>query len=433
MKPEPILPKRLSRCDSGLLLGEHQTQTGYSLGSGYASNMLKNVSERRSYFLTRALTTFLAMLFALGYSRSLGLTNRSLIAFIMISNSMIWILATSGTTLTLRKLNPMLLNSRISKSFISLLSVEIVTAFIFFLATNLIYSRLKNELPRNLLIGVIVYFFFSGLHLLSIEILIAFERFRIAGTLELVTIIIQILAFYALMSLDALSLANSLLLAFSISYLTVFLFTLFTIRKSFSLSIGFSSPKEFYILTKGNHTLGFTLAVMDRLDRLLVGILLPTEMLGRFAVTSGMFTVFRFIPNATSKLLTSKSNSALPNWIASKRIVVTLTLVLTLVTLFGSRLVVEFWLGTSWLLPLSVTFLILVQEIIRGAFEVNSSKSIVDGFSNLVHKQSVLIPIFTILIAYFSTQLFGIVAIPLTFSLSYLCGILFLKAKVSKL
>ena len=106
---------------------------------------------------------------------------------------------------------------------------------------------------------------------------------------------------------------------------------------------------------------------------------------------------------------------------------------ITLVTLFGSRLVVEFWLGTSWLLPLSVTFLILVQEIIRGAFEVNSSKSIVDGFSNLVHKQSVLIPIFTILIAYFSTQLFGIVAIPLTFSLCYLCGILFLKAKVSKL
>ena len=128
----------------------------------------------------------------------------------------------------------------------------------------------------------------------------------------------------------------------------------------------------------------------------------------------------------------SKSHSALPNWIASKRIVLTLTLVLTLVTLFGSRLVVEFWLGASWLLPLSVTFLILVQEIIRGAFEINSNNSIVNGFSNLVHKQSVLVPVFAILIAYFSTQIFGIIAIPLTFSLIYLWGILFLKAKAPK-
>ena len=110
----------------------------------------------------------------------------------------------------------------------------------------------------------------------------------------------------------------------------------------------------------------------------------------------------------------------------------TLTLVITLVTLFGSRLVVDFWLGTSWLLPLSVTFLILVQEIIRGTFEVNSNKTILDGFSNLVHKQSVLIPIFAIFIAYFSTKMFGIVAIPVTFSLSYLGAIIFLKAKVSK-
>jgi hypothetical protein len=401
-------------------------------GSRYASNMLKNVSDRRSYFLARALTTFLALIFALGYSRSLGLTNRSLIAFVMTSNSMIWILATSGTTLTLRKLKPMLLNSRISKSFVSLLSLEIVAAFIFFLATNLIYSRLKNELPRNLLIGVLVYFFFSGMHLICNEILIAFERFRLAGILDLVTIVIQIFVFSLLVFFDTLSLANSLLLAFAISYLTVSLITLIILKKSFNIVIGFSSPKEFYLLTKGNHSLGFTLAVMDRLDRLLIGILLPTEMLGRFAVTSGMFTVFRFIPNATSKLLMSKSHSALPNWIASKRIVLTLTLVLTLVTLFGSRLVVEFWLGASWLLPLSVTFLILVQEIIRGAFEINSNKSIVDGFSDLVHKQSVLVPVFAILIAYFSTQIFGIIAIPLTFSLIYLWGILFLKAKASK-
>ena len=402
-------------------------------GSSYASSVLKNVSERRSYFLTRALTTLLALVFALAYSKSLGLTNRSLLAFVMTSNSMIWILATSGTTLTLRKLNPFLLNNRIFKSFISLMSLEILGAFVFFLATNLIYSQFKNELPKNLFFGVLIYFIFSGIHMLTIEILIAFEQFRLAGTLELVTVIIQIISFYLLVIIDRLSLANSLLMAFSVSYFSVSLIAIYMVRDSLNLRIGFSSPKEFYTLTKGNHSLGFTLAVMDRLDRLLVGILLPTEMLGRFAVTSGMFAMFRFIPNATSKLLTSKSNSALPNWISSKRILMPLTLVIILVMLFGSRLAVEFWLGTLWLLPLSVTSLILVQEIIRGAFEINSNKTILDGFSNLVHKQSVLLPIFAILAAYFSTKAFGIVAIPLTFSLSYLAGIIFLRAKVSKI
>jgi len=305
-------------------------------------------------------------------------------------------------------------------------------AFIFFFATNLIYSQFKNELPKNLFLGVLVYFIFSGLHLLSIEILIAFERFRLAGMLDLVTIILQIFAFYLFVSIEKLSLANCLLLAFSMSYIFVFLIDLSVMKKSLNFSIRFASPREFYLLTKGNHSLGFTLAVMDRLDRLLVGILLPTEMLGRFAVTNGMFTIFRFIPNATSKLLMSKNNSALPNWIFSKRIIVTFTLAFLLIMLFGSRLVIEFWLGTSWLLPLSVTFLVLAQEIIRGAFEINSNKTIVDGFSSLVHKQSVLIPIFAIFTAYFSTKMFGLVAIPLTFSLAYLGGMIFLKSKVSK-
>lgn len=395
--------------------------------------MLKNVSERRGYFLTRALTTLLALVFALAYSKSLGLTNRSLLAFVMASNSMIWILATSGTTLTLRKLNPKLLNSRISKSFLSLISLEIVGAFILFIVTNLVYSKFKNELPKNLFLGVLVYFIFSGLHMLSIEILIAFEKFRLAGTLDLITVVIQIIAFYTIVSIDLLSLANSLLLAFSISYFIVTLVAILVVKASHKLSIGFNSPREFYLLTKGNHSLGFTLAVMDRLDRLLVGILLPTEMLGRFAVTSGMFTVFRFIPNAISKLLASKSNSTLPNWVSSKRTMVTLICVLTLVVLFGSRFVVKFWLGISWLLPLSVTFLILIQEVVRAAFEINSNKTILDGLSNLVHKQSVLLPIFSILIAYFSTKLFGITAIPLTFSMSYLAGIIFLRVKISKL
>jgi len=402
-------------------------------GSGYASNVLKKMSQRRSYFLTRALTTLLAMVFALAYSRSLGLTNRSLLAFVMTSNSMIWILATSGTTLTLRKLHPSSLNNRMSKSFISLLSLEIVGALILFLATNLIYSQFKNELPKNLFLGVFVYFIFSGLHLLSIEILIAFEQFRLAGTLDLFTLIIQIFAFYLFVSLEVLSLANCLLLAFSISYFIVFLIVVLVMKKTLKLSTGFGSPREFYLLTKGNHSLGFTLAVMDRLDRLLVGILLPTEMLGRFAVTNGMFTIFRFIPNAISKLIMSKNNSALPNWIFSKRIIVTFTLAFLLIMLFGTRFVIEFWLGISWLLPLSVTFLVLIQEIIRGAFEINSNKTIIDGFSRLVHKQSVLIPIFTIFIAYLSTKMFGIVAIPITFSLIYLAGIYVLKAKVSKL
>ena len=80
-----------------------------------------------------------------------------------------------------------------------------------------------------------------------------------------------------------------------------------------------------------------------------------------------------------------------------------------------------------------MTFLILVQEVIRGAFEINSNKSILEGFSNLVHKQSVLMPIFAILIAYFSTKTFGIVAIPFTFSLSYVAGLIFLRAKGSKI
>ena len=146
---------------------------------------------RRFYLPSRAVATILSLLFAFFYSKELGVVNRSFVAVVMTLSVMIIIFATSGTTLTLRNLQ---LEEKIGKylsSFISLIFIEVVLGILLFYFALMIFSTFRVPLHATIISLALIYFFSSAVHLIFMEILIAFQRFKTAGLFEILTILLQ--------------------------------------------------------------------------------------------------------------------------------------------------------------------------------------------------------------------------------------------------
>lgn len=383
-------------------------------------------SSSKAYLGYRAFTSVSSLAFAFLYSRSLGVENRSVIAFVMTANALTWIVVTSGTTLTLRKLRPSAFDVNALRSFFSLYLLEVLFSWILFAALIFTYSSFKNDVPLNLLLGIFVYFLLSGLHLISVELLLAFDQFKTSGLLDIASITFQVTFFLILNHLNLMSIANTLLIAFSASYLIVFLVALSYLRYKLNLKIGLSRPQYFFALTKGHHSLGISIGIMDRIDRLLIGFFLPTSTLGRYAVMSGMLSVFRFVPDSISKLLVSR-NISLLSVLREKRIRVGILFVCFVVVLsIVSNIVIELVLGKVWLLPINVTVFFIFQEFFRSAFQIQANRCIVQGFTESVHRQAISIPIISVILTLCLVPFLGVYGVSLAISVAFISALLIL-------
>lgn len=380
----------------------------------------------------RAITSIASLAFAFFYSYSLGVQNRSIVAFVMTANALTWIVITSGTTLTLRKLKPDPLENKLLDSFFSLYALEVLFSCILFYILVKSYSLFKNLIPLNLFLGIFLYFFLSGLHLLVVEILLAFDQFKASGLLDILSIILQWIFFLTLSHLNLLSVANTLFLAFSISYLIIFLIVIRYLGSKLTLTVGFGRPGYFYSLTKDHHSLGLSIGIMDRIDRVLIGFLLPTSTLGRYSVMSGMLSILRFIPDSISKLVVSK-NILISDFFRKYWLRLTLLLCIAVAALSViSNKFIEIVLGEEWLLPIYVTFLYLFQELLRSVFQIQANKRIVQGFTNLVHRQAIVVPLFSVILTICLVPFLGIYGISSAISISFILSLLFLHKVKTK-
>lgn len=106
------------------------------------------------------------------------------------------IFTTSGTTLTLRNLQPKESINENLPSFISIILIEIILGLMLFYITLLIFSTFKLPLPTTIIFIALIYFFFSAVHLIFMEMLIAYQRFKIVGLFEVLTILLQLTIYF---------------------------------------------------------------------------------------------------------------------------------------------------------------------------------------------------------------------------------------------
>ena len=160
------------------------------------------------------------MVFALFYSNSLGVERRSLVAFIMTSALVVGVIFTSGVSLTFRKSiqDP---DTKITvNSYIYLTTLLSLVASAVTYISVYIFSKTKIEIPRTLLLMTALYAFFATMDYCYHQALIAFNLFKLASILDVLTICMQVAIYLMLFFANRVSIAVSLLSALILSYIT---------------------------------------------------------------------------------------------------------------------------------------------------------------------------------------------------------------------
>ncbi len=380
------------------------------------------------YLVGRSIASTLALLFALYYSKELGVIGRSYLVLIMSCCALIGIFLTSGTTLTLRTLYHKEFEKSQISSFNSLILIEILIGSSLLLGILITFSHLKYYLHPTLMLIAILYFALSISHLVVFEVLVALKSFKHLLASDLLTIFLQILFYFSLRSLTTFSTASCVLLAFITSYLIIVIFFLFLAKRIFEYPLRLDNPRVFLNKTKGKHLFGLALGIIDRSDRLIIALFLPISFLGKYAVMSGFVSFFRFIPESVGKLIVSvKADFWIRKlerkylWFGGLALSFPISLVI--------QSIIDLALGAQWLLSVSVTFMYTLQELARAAFQLATSSQLAIGHASRVQKASVLLLLTSIPLAVLFSISFGIIGVPLAFFLTYLLGLFKLKSK----
>ncbi len=372
--------------------------------------------NRRVYVPMRGIASAASLILAFWYSKELGVLNRSFLAVIMTTSILCSIAFTSGATFTLRTLKVKGISDGLKKSFFTLVAIQGLLAFVTYSIALAIFSQFKDELPRKLILGALIYFIFSLLHLVMMEILLAADNFKKVGLLEVLTVVSQIVLFFGLSFITHISVASRVLLSLTISYFIICIYA--TLILDFKPFLGYNSPREFWRLTRGRNSLGTVLGILDRADRIIIAWTLPTINTGQYAVMGSILGFFRFIPDAISKIIVSGKIAFLIKVVRVKLLVI-LGLTLSLVILTAtSQIVIKFYLGAEWLLPWWISLLFGAQEIARGAFQVvqNERLSKLSGQNSNLH---LFLLAMNVGLAFFLGRTLGLVGVPLGFLLGY--------------
>jgi hypothetical protein len=384
--------------------------------------------DHKFYLFGRGAATTLALLFALYYSNELGVLNRSYLVMIMTSSVLIGITMTSGTTLTIRNLGLEKNSKNSLASFHSLIFIELFIGCILFFAALLVFSEIKYQLHPRLIMIAIAYYLLSISHLIVLELLLAYAAFKFLAVSEILTIVLQLSLFYFFSNLIDISIASKVLFSFILSYLTISGIAIVYLRNTFGYSIFFGNPLIFFRMTKGNHTVGTVLGIVDRFDRLIIAWFLPISLLGKYAVMSSAISFFRFIPEAFAKLLVSTKSAAWRKILDTKYILIGI-LVLTSIAVLVLQTLIEFALGSSWLLPLSICYVFALQELARGMFQLLGNYKIAIGKSSQAHNGALFLLLITPLLAYFLSRWKGLIGVPLGFLISYIFVLIIMRDK----
>ena len=381
------------------------------------------IAQKR-YLLVKAIATLIALAFAFAYSRQLGVVNRSLLAYVFTLSSLIWVFLTSGTTLTLRKNHPEV-SSRSFSSFQSLLLVQLLIGLLVFSLGLFLFSTFKTPIPGPLLFASYLYFVSSGMAMLLVEVSIAYFDFKISGFLELVAVIIQIILYFIIFIPTDLTIAIKLILSFVTSYAIISFLFLRRLRIQLGASIKLASPLIFFKLTEGNHSLGISLGVMDRLDRLIIAFAFPTGILAKYSVMSSLISYFRFVPEFLSRVLIARNDSLYLELRKHKKIVILGILLIGSIMIFSAQSLIQIFLGSSWILSIGIVIAFGIQELLRGTYQLTLNMIIKRGHTKSAKYIPWILIITVLPVAALAIKQFGLIGVPLSFSAVFLLASFF--------
>ena len=389
-------------------------------------------SPSRWFVSTRGVSTGLALVLALSYTKILGVEKRSVLAFIMVSALILTFVLTSGISLAIRNKPSVDIKDEELFGYLFLVAIAGLLVAIINCLLLLVYSNLKTEIPVPIYIVCFVYSFLACLNMGYQDALLATGNVKLAAFFDFITVLVQIITMVFFLMLGQTSLIISVFVAFIFSYTLV----------SFATGVVFlnSVPLKFHLLTNGmksvlsqsrsQHLFGIANGLVDRVDRFLIGLILPIGFLAKYALLSSMISFARFLPDSAVKLNLLKHHQDKEQ--TANRLTPRVSFLIALAgVIFAlvTQIFIKLFFGQSWILPISVGFLFVAQEILRGAYQIRAINLIAIGGKSEMSRISMLLIILSVVLITSGTFVFGVWGAPAAMVLVYIILILRVNEK----
>lgn len=379
-------------------------------------------SPGRLFVSTRGVTSGLAMVLALYYTKLLGVEKRSILVFIMVSALILTVILTSGISLTFRNRPKDLIKSSDLISFLFIITAS--GALVGVLNTLLLtyYARIRSDLPIAIYIICFIYSFFACVNLGFQDALFARGNLKLAAFFDLITILVQGLSLLFFVYLDQTSLFMSVMISFVFSYLIISFATLsvFIQTESINFSKVIINSKQLIKSSSNNQLFGIANGLADRIDRFLIGLIMPLAFLAKYALITSIISFTRFFPEAYNRILLLRHHSEEPS--RTRRFGLTgLMLISTGVVIYVllAQLFIDIVFGNKWVLPLELPFLFALQELVRGYYQSNAIKLVALGGSRFISQISFFLILAAVVLMILLIDKFGLIGAPISMILIY--------------
>ena len=237
--------------------------------------------------------------------------------------------------------------------------------------------------------------------LVLIQILIGAVFVFLNQTSQIVAIIVSFLASYSIISFSALT-----LLAYLFPYSNI------KFRKEVKALI--NKSKHLYIV-------GVSAGVVDRIDKLVIGFFLPLEVLGKYALTSGILAFGRFLPEAIAKSMffEREQNKTEISGINPPPRSIAIFCGSLFLSICAAEAIV-FLFGEEWNLPFTLTLLFALQELVRAYYQMSISNLLLSKRADIVAKSARYLLFLSLIFIPLFTHLIGIYGPPMSLILLYL-------------
>ena len=390
---------------------------------------MKISGSSAAYLGSRWSALFLSFCFSILYSRLMGLESRSVLTFILTIVSLLVLGITSNLGLRLRQKISMQGDKKllVSKYLSDLVHITLLLLIVFF-PIMLSYSFLVTPINLKILILATLLLITSNLAYGFSEMLVALDKIKTVGLFGISEILLQLIVFYLAYNLIGTSLIISVFFGFSISYLISSTTTLMISRQYLDLAGIFRNVKNKIripdLLDRESLAVSLPFIFMDRLDKILIGFLLPLPDLSKYSIVLVFFSALRSIPEAIARIRFSRHSFTYKN----KNTTLPWGLIVIAFVIVGIYPAYSFLisnlLGANWLVTFNTFLVVGVFEVARGFFLLQINFDFASAKNSNTFRNILLLISLSILFTSVTISTLGLVAVPASFGASYLVLIL---------
>jgi hypothetical protein len=314
-----------------------------------------------------------------------------------------------------------------SKYLSDLAHLTLVILILFF-PMMLAYSYLVTPINLKILILATLLLITSNLAYGLSEMLIGLDRIRTVGLIGILEILLQFVVFYLAHYFAGTSLIISVFVGISISYLISSAIILNISRLHLDLAGIFrnlrSKVRFSELLNRESLAVSLPFVFMDRLDKILIGFMLPLPDLSKYSIVLVFFSVLRSIPETVARIRFSRHSISFTN-VKNKTPWGVLTLALIIIGIYPAyNFLISNLLDSSWLVSFNTFLLVGAFEVARGFFLLQINFDFASARNPITFRNILLLISLSMILTFSSISSLGLVAVPISFGTAYFILIL---------